>query len=177
MFFSEQRIDVMRRMVLADDEEARRRALQQLLPLQRDDFYGIFKAMDGLPVTIRLLDPPLHEFLPTEPEVLAAVAKKIGVPVDTMRVKVASLHEYNPMLGHRGCRLAVTHPEIYETQTRAIMEAAVRLAEEGGQPKPEIMIPLVGTVDELRMLREKVKAVADEVFRQALQKWSTPSVR
>lgn len=170
MFFSEQRIDVMRRMVLADDEKARRRALQQLLPLQRDDFYGIFKAMDGLPVTIRLLDPPLHEFLPTEPEVLAAVAKKIGVPVDTMRVKVASLHEYNPMLGHRGCRLAVTHPEIYETQTRAIMEAAVRFAEEGGQPKPEIMIPLVGTVDELRMLREKVKAVADEVFRQASAK-------
>lgn len=167
MFFGEGRIDVMRDMIVAVDEASRRQALEQLLPFQREDFYGIFKVMDGLPVTIRLLDPPLHEFLPTEPEVLAAVAARAGVPVEVVRQKVAALAEFNPMLGHRGCRLGITHPEIYEMQTRAIMEAAVQVYQEGGHPQPEIMIPLIGTVEELRILRQKVEAVAEEVLAEA----------
>lgn len=167
MFFGERRIEAMREMIVASDEIARRRALEQLLPFQREDFYGIFKAMDGLPVTIRLLDPPLHEFLPTEPEALAAIAARTGVPVESVRQRVAALQEFNPMLGHRGCRLAITYPEIYEMQTRAIMEAAVQVVREGGRPLPEIMIPLVGTVEELRILREKVKSVADAVLADA----------
>lgn len=167
MFFGDERLKVMREMVLAADRSARQRALDKLLPYQKHDFYGILKAMDGLPVTIRLLDPPLHEFLPNEPEAITAAAEQLGVPVDTMRAKLAGLQEFNPMLGHRGCRLAVTCPEIYEMQTRAIIEAAVQLEREGGRPKPEIMVPLVGTVEELRVLREKVKAVAGVVLKQA----------
>ena len=167
MFFGEGRIQAMQEMIVATDETARRRALEKLLPYQREDFYGIFKAMDGLPVTIRLLDPPLHEFLPKDPEAVKVIAAATGVSEEAVKQRVAALQEFNPMLGHRGCRLAITYPEIYEMQTRAIMEAAVRVAREGGRPRPEIMIPLVGTVEELRILREKVQAVADAVLKEA----------
>ncbi|MFO7264745.1 MAG: pyruvate, phosphate dikinase [Bacillota bacterium] len=167
MFFGEGRIQAMQEMIVAADETARRRALEKLLPYQREDFYGIFKAMDGLPVTIRLLDPPLHEFLPKDPEAVKVIAAATGVSEEAVKQRVAALQEFNPMLGHRGCRLAITYPEIYEMQTRAIMEAAVRVAREGGRPRPEIMIPLVGTVEELRILREKVQAVADAVLKEA----------
>jgi len=167
MFFGEGRIQAMQEMIVATDETAQRRALEKLLPYQREDFYGIFKAMDGLPVTIRLLDPPLHEFLPKDPEAAKAIAAATGVSEEAVKQRVAALQEFNPMLGHRGCRLAITYPEIYEMQTRAIMEAAVRVAREGGRPRPEIMIPLVGTVEELRILREKVQAVADAVLKEA----------
>jgi len=164
MFFGEERIKAMREMILAGNTEERRRALAKLLPYQREDFYAIFKAMDGLPVTIRLLDPPLHEFLPHEPEAVAAVAKELGVSPDEVRAKVASLQEFNPMLGHRGCRLAITYPEIYEVQTQAIFEAAARLKKEGGNPIPEVMIPLVGTVEELKILKRRIREVADRVL-------------
>jgi len=167
MFFGEGRIQAMQEMIVAADETARRRALEKLLPYQREDFYGIFKAMDGLPVTIRLLDPPLHEFLPKDPEAVKVIAAATGVSEEAVKQRVAALQEFNPMLGHRGCRLAITYPEIYEMQTRAIMEAAVRVAREGGRPRPEIMIPLVGTVEELRILREKVQAVVDAVLKEA----------
>ncbi|MBO8142074.1 MAG: pyruvate, phosphate dikinase [Firmicutes bacterium] len=167
MFFGEDRIRAMREMILAADSDARRRALEKLLPYQREDFYGIFKAMDGLPVTIRLLDPPLHEFLPHEPEAVAAIAEDLGVSPDDVRAKVSSLQEFNPMLGHRGCRLAITYPEIYEMQTRAIFEAAARYKAEGGRPLPEVMVPLVGTVGELRILKRRIKEVADRVLQEA----------
>ena len=164
MFFGEERIKAMREMILASDTEARRRALAKLLPYQREDFYAIFKVMDGLPVTIRLLDPPLHEFLPREPEAVAAVAEELGVSPDEVRAKVTSLQEFNPMLGHRGCRLAITYPEIYEVQTQAIFEAASRLKKEGGNPVPEVMIPLVGTVEELKILKQRIRQVAERVL-------------
>lgn len=163
MFFGGQRIQAVREMVLARDEGARRRALEKLLPLQRDDFYGILHAMDGCPVTIRLLDPPLHEFLPKDDATVARLAAQIGVPVDEVHDKIAALHEFNPMLGHRGCRLAITFPEIYEMQARAIFEAAAKLVAEGGRPRPEVMIPLIGTVEELTVLKGKVEAVAADV--------------
>ncbi|HEY8417673.1 MAG TPA: putative PEP-binding protein, partial [Limnochordales bacterium] len=159
-----ERIKAMREMILASDTEARRRALAKLLPYQREDFYAIFKVMDGLPVTIRLLDPPLHEFLPREPEAVAAVAEELGVSPDEVRAKVTSLQEFNPMLGHRGCRLAITYPEIYEVQTQAIFEAASRLKKEGGNPVPEVMIPLVGTVEELKILKQRIRQVAERVL-------------
>ncbi|MFS8543539.1 MAG: pyruvate, phosphate dikinase [Limnochordales bacterium] len=164
MFFGDDRIRAMREMILAPDADARRRALDKLLPYQREDFYEIFKVMDGLPVTIRLLDPPLHEFLPHEEGAMRAVAADLGVSVDDVRAKVASLQEFNPMLGHRGCRLAITYPEIYEVQTQAIFEAAARLKAEGGNPIPEVMIPLVGTVQELKILKERIRRVADGVL-------------
>src|SRR5690606_20079702 len=164
MFFGDDRIRAMREMILAPDADARRRALDKLLPYQREDFYEIFKVMDGLPVTMRLLDPPLHEFLPHEEGAMRAVAADLGVSVDDVRAKVASLQEFNPMLGHRGCRLAITYPEIYEVQTQAIFEAAARLKAEGGNPIPEVMIPLVGTVQELKILKERIRRVADGVL-------------
>ncbi len=164
MFFGEERIKAMREMILAPDETARRRALAQLLPYQRDDFYGIFKAMDGLPVTIRLLDPPLHEFLPHEDHLIAEIAQEFGVSSDEVKAKVLSLQEFNPMLGHRGCRLAITYPEIYEMQAQAIFEAAAQLKAEGGNPIPEVMIPLVGTVEELKILKGRIRKVAETVL-------------
>src|SRR5690606_17658708 len=164
MFFGDERIRAMREMILAPDADARRRALDKLLPYQREDFYAIFKVMDGLPVTIRLLDPPLHEFLPHEAEATEAVARDLGVPADEVRAKVASLQEFNPMLGHRGCRLAITYPEIYEVQTQAIFEAAARLKQEGGNPIPEVMIPLIGTVEELKILKARIQKVAETVL-------------
>ncbi|MDE3257184.1 MAG: pyruvate, phosphate dikinase [Gemmatimonadota bacterium] len=164
MFFEGDRILAVREMILAADESGRRRALEKLLPIQRGDFEGIFRAMRGYPVTIRLLDPPLHEFLPHEPEQQHEMARQMGVPLGTIRKKVQSLHEFNPMLGHRGCRLGVTYPEIYEMQARAIFEAAVNVRKKRIRTLPEIMIPLVGTVKEFTELREMVDRVADEVL-------------
>jgi pyruvate,orthophosphate dikinase len=164
MFFDEAKILAVREMILADSEEGRRRALDKIVPMQRDDFEGIFRAMDGLPVTVRLLDPPLHEFLPTEDAQIADVAKALGVTPATVRARVTALHEANPMLGHRGCRLAVTYPEIYEAQVRALMEAAARCTRDGVKVIPEVMIPLVAMAAELAQLRARVIAVADEVL-------------
>ena len=158
MFFGEGRIPIVQRMILADNEKDRRAALAELLPMQRDDFYGVFKAMNGEPVTIRTIDPPLHEFLPKREELMVEIAKlesrahggeELEAKLRLLR-RVEQLHEFNPMLGHRGVRLGITYPEITEMQTRAIIEAACRLAKEGLKVTPEIMIPLVGHVKELR---------------------------
>ena len=170
MFFGEDRILKMREMILADDVEARRAALVKIKPMQQDDFEGIFRAMDGLPVTIRLLDPPLHEFLPHELAEKEVLAKEMGVPLETIERKVESLHESNPMLGHRGCRLGLTYPEIYEMQVEAIIAAAVVVKKEGVDVQPEIMIPLTGTQRELGDLRKMSIRVAEEVMEQMDQK-------
>ena len=164
MFFGDDRILAVRRMILAGDEAGRRAALDQILPMQREDFAGILRAMAGFPVTIRLLDPPLHEFLPQGEAEIAEVADALGVTLDEARRRVEELHEFNPMLGHRGVRLAVTFPEIYEVQTRAIIEAACGLAAEGVEVEPEIMIPLVGAASELERLRASTQAVAERVI-------------
>ncbi len=167
MFFAEDRINIVRQMILADDAEGRRKALAKLLPIQKGDFKGIFREMDGLPVTIRLLDPPLHEFLPREDQAVAQVAKELGVTEDKLRAKIASLEEFNPMLGHRGCRLGITAPEIYEMQVQAIIEAACELAKEGVKVLPEIMIPLTGTKKEMAILRKLTIETANKVIEQA----------
>jgi pyruvate, orthophosphate dikinase len=161
MFFDAARITAVRQMILADDEKGRRVALDRLLPEQRKDFTAIFEVMAGLPVTIRLLDPPLHEFLPHREEEFAEVAEAAGVGIEALKQRAAELHEFNPMLGHRGCRLGVTYPEIYEMQARAIFEAACSLAV---APVPEIMIPLVGTKRELELMKEVVDRAAEAVF-------------
>ena len=163
MFFGEDRILAVRQMILAEREEDRRAALARILPMQRRDFEGILRAMAGFPVTIRLLDPPLHEFLPRERAEMEGVAAALGVDAARVAQRVEALHEFNPMLGHRGVRLAVTFPEIYEVQTEAIAEAACALRAEGVDARPEIMIPLVGTAAELERLRERVTAVAARV--------------
>jgi pyruvate,orthophosphate dikinase len=160
MFFGADRIDSVREMIIADNRMDREKALSKLLPMQRDDFYQLFNIMDGLPVTIRLLDPPLHEFVPHSDEETKELAKRLGTDFDRLKSKVASLHEFNPMLGHRGCRLAVTYPEIYQMQVRAIAEAAVMMIQQGKKLIPEIMIPLVGMDKELEILR---KQTIDEV--------------
>ncbi|MCB9845095.1 MAG: pyruvate, phosphate dikinase [Phycisphaeraceae bacterium] len=167
MFFEGDRIIAMREMILSETLEDRERALAKLLPYQRDDFIGIFKAMDGLPVTIRLLDPPLHEFVPHEEQGQWEVARALGVDQDIVRRRVAQLHELNPMLGHRGCRLSITYPEILRMQVRAIVEAAIVCATDGVKVLPEIMIPLVGTRAELSTLRDQTAQVIDEVKRGA----------
>src|SRR2546427_811958 len=164
MFFQGDRITAMREMIVAADEAGRRRALAKLLPMQRHDFEGIFEAMAGLPVTIRLLDPPLHEFLPHTPEELATLAKEMRLPVAKLKRLVAALVEANPMLGHRGCRLGITYPEITEMQARAIFEAACRVGARGRKVMAEVMIPLVAHVEELRRQAEIVRRVAQEVF-------------
>jgi pyruvate,orthophosphate dikinase len=164
MFFGEERIDAVREMILAGDEAGRATALAKLLPMQRSDFAGIFRAMDGLPVTIRLLDPPLHEFLPAEPDEVRRLAEGLGRSVDEIEGAVARLHEANPMLGHRGCRLGYSHPEITAMQARAIIEAALEVAAEGVDVLPEIMVPLVGHLDEFENQRAIVDATAREVF-------------
>ena len=161
MFFDAARITAVRQMILADDEKGRRVALDRLLPEQRSDFIGIFEVMAGLPVTIRLLDPPLHEFLPHQESEFAEVAAAAGVGIEVLKQRAAELHEFNPMLGHRGCRLGVTYPEIYEMQARAIFEAACSLAV---APVPEIMIPLVGTRRELELMKDVVDKAAEAVF-------------
>ncbi|MEE2825128.1 MAG: pyruvate, phosphate dikinase [Planctomycetota bacterium] len=163
MFFEEDRITAMREMILAADEVARRKALKKLLPIQRKDFEGIFKSMKGLPVTVRLLDPPLHEFLPHDQKGQAVVAKQLGVPVSEIKRRVAQLHEFNPMLGHRGCRLSVTYPEILEMQVTAIVEATINCRKKKIDVKPEIMIPLIGTVSELELLRKLTEETIQSV--------------
>ncbi len=166
MFFEEERIEAMREMILADDSRGRASALAKLLPFQREDFIGLFREMRGLPVTIRLLDPPLHEFLPTEPKQLEQLSRTMGVPVQKLAQRTKDLHEFNPMLGHRGCRLAITYPEIYSMQARAILEAAVQVAGEGTEVVPEIMIPLAITRAEL----ERTRAIVDDVAKQVFEK-------
>ena len=161
MFFDASRITAVRQMILAEDERGRRAALEKLLPEQRRDFVAIFEVMAGLPVTIRLLDPPLHEFLPTQEADFAEVAEAAGVGIETLKQRANELHEFNPMLGHRGCRLGVTYPEIYEMQARAIFEAACALET---APVPEIMIPLVATKRELELMKEVVDKAAEAVF-------------
>jgi len=163
MFFEPERIFAVREMILADDTEGRQKALAKLLPMQKGDFIGIFKEMKGLPVTIRLLDPPLHEFIPHTDEELKALAHQMEVPFDKLKTRNKALHEFNPMLGHRGCRLGITYPEIYAMQTQAIIEAACELAKQRVKIIPEIMIPLVAHVNELKMMRELVIKVADDV--------------
>jgi pyruvate,orthophosphate dikinase len=161
MFFEASRITAVRQMILAEDEAGRRVALAKLLPEQRADFKGIFEVMAGLPVTIRLLDPPLHEFLPTEESDFADVAAAAGVSIETLKRRASELHEFNPMLGHRGCRLGVTYPEIYEIQARAIFEAACDLEV---SPIPEVMVPLVATKRELELMKDVIDRTAESVF-------------
>ncbi|MFI5252668.1 MAG: pyruvate, phosphate dikinase [Bacteroidota bacterium] len=164
MFFGGDRIDAVREMILSDSEAGRRRALAKLLPMQRNDFAGIFRVMKDRPVTIRTLDPPLHEFLPHTDKEIGMLAGKIGMSVQTIQQRIEKLKEFNPMLGHRGCRLGVTYPEITEMQVRAIFEAACIVKKEGINVKPEVMIPLVGFITELRLQEEIVRRVAKEVF-------------
>jgi pyruvate, orthophosphate dikinase len=165
MFFDAARITAVRQMILASDEKGRRAALAKLLPEQRSDFASIFEIMAGLPVTIRLLDPPLHEFLPHEESEFEEVAAAAGVGVEALKRRAAELHEFNPMLGHRGCRLGVTYPEIYEIQARAIFEAAVEVAEKtGAAPIPEVMVPLVATRRELELMKDVIDKAAEAVF-------------
>ena len=164
MFFEGDRIKAMREMILANDEAGRRKALEKLLPIQREDFEGIFEAMNGLPVTVRLLDPPLHEFVPHEEANQNVMAKELGISPEDVKAKVNSLHEFNPMLGHRGCRLGNTYPEITEMQARAIIEAALNLKAKGITAVPEIMIPLIGTEVEYKLQEDIVKDTAEKVF-------------
>ncbi|MFH1347209.1 MAG: pyruvate, phosphate dikinase [Candidatus Margulisiibacteriota bacterium] len=166
MFFEGDRIKAVREMILADHIEGRRKALAKLLPMQKSDFIGIFKAMKGLPVTIRLLDPPLHEFVPHEEAQQKEMADEMGVSLEKIQQKISSLHEFNPMLGHRGCRLGIVYPEITEMQARAIMEAACELKKKGVNVKPEIMVPLVGDVKELKNQEEIIRRVADETMKK-----------
>ncbi|NLU51332.1 MAG: pyruvate, phosphate dikinase [Clostridiaceae bacterium] len=164
MFFEADRIKAMREMIVSRTEEQRRKALDKLLPMQRADFEGLFREMKGHPVTIRYLDPPLHEFLPQEDEDIRALAQEMGMSFEDLKAVVDSLHEFNPMMGHRGCRLAVSYPEIAEMQTRAVIEAAINVNKEGMNVVPEIMIPLVGDVKELKFVKEVVVKTADEII-------------
>ena len=165
MFFAEDRIAAMREMIVSKTKDQRKKALDKLLPMQKEDFKGIYKAMKGFPVTIRFLDPPLHEFLPTEQEDIVALAKEMAMSVDGLKEVIASLHEFNPMMGHRGCRLAVTFPEIAEMQTRAVIEAAYEVRKEAGiDIVPEIMIPLVGELKEFMFVKKIVVETAEKVF-------------
>jgi len=170
MFFEGDRIDAMREMILADSPEARRDALAKLLPYQRDDFEGIFRALEGRPATIRFLDPPLHEFVPHDERAQADLARKLRLAPEQVRARVEALHEFNPMLGHRGCRLGISFPEISEMQARAVFEAAARVQADGVKVRPEIMIPLVGFKKELDHQVAIVHRVADEVRRETGQK-------
>ncbi|MCC6365007.1 MAG: pyruvate, phosphate dikinase, partial [Bryobacterales bacterium] len=188
MFFGEDRLPHVQAMILADDEKGRRKALQKLLPMQRADFAGLFKAMDGFPVVIRTLDPPLHEFVPKREDLMVDIAKLPHADVKTKKEmaaryrmtvgelkkglpellkRVEQLHEFNPMLGHRGCRLGITYPEITEMQARAIFEAVAQVAKKGVKVIPEVMIPLIGGVEELQHQKAIVKRVADEVLAKA----------
>jgi pyruvate,orthophosphate dikinase len=164
MFFAEERILAMREMILSENEEGRRKALAKILPYQKGDFYQLMKTLEGLPVTIRFLDPPLHEFLPTEEKDIQALSTEMGVSIETLKAKIASLHEFNPMLGHRGCRLSITFPEIAEMQTEAVISAACELKKEGVDAHPEIMIPLVGFKAEFDFCADIVRKVAQETM-------------
>jgi pyruvate,orthophosphate dikinase len=167
MFFAEERILRVREMILARDEKGRRRALAEILPFQKADFEGIFRELDGMPVTVRLLDPPLHEFLPQTEAQISSVAREMNWGFVELRNKVAQLHELNPMLGHRGCRLGITYPEIYEMQVRAIFQAACDVKKDGVDVRPEVMIPLVGTTKELQLTSEMVRRVAAELMEES----------
>ena len=166
MFFEESRIFAMRQMIVADTVEAREKALEKLLPMQRGDFEELYKAMKGFPVVIRYLDPPLHEFLPKEEKEIEALAKELGITVEDLHNRIDSLHEFNPMMGHRGCRLAVTYPEIAVMQTRAVIEAAINVDKSGIKVVPEIMIPLVGEVKELQYVKNIVVETIEKVFEE-----------
>ena len=167
MFFAADRIPAVREMIVSSTEEARRKALDKLLPMQRGDFEGIYKAMEGRPVTIRFLDPPLHEFLPTADEDIRDLAKEMGLTFESLKATVEGLHEFNPMMGHRGCRLAVSYPEIAEMQTRAVIEAALNVRRETGMDIiPEIMIPLVGEIKELAFVKKTVTETAAKVMEE-----------
>ncbi len=178
MFFEGERIHYVRRMILSESKDEREKALAYLFPMQKEDFAGIFRAMAGRPVTVRLLDPPLHEFLPSRealrPEVFAekvkAVADELKTTPEEIEARIEGLHENNPMLGHRGCRLGVTYPEIYEMQIRAIIEAACDVAKEGTPVKPEVMIPIVATEQEMKIFAEMTRRIADEVISKAKAK-------
>jgi pyruvate,orthophosphate dikinase len=167
MFFEADRIPIVRRMIVSRKLEDRQKALNELEPIQQEDFYGILKAMDGLTVTIRFIDPPLHEFVPKEKEAQARLAKELNIELDELAEIVNELHEFNPMLGHRGVRLSITYPEIAVMQTRAVIKAAIDLKKEGLNPIPEIMIPLVGMESELKTLRELVTTEADKLIKEA----------
>jgi pyruvate,orthophosphate dikinase len=166
MFFEGERIKAMREMILADTVKGRKIALNELLPMQRSDFEGIFEAMNGLPVTIRLLDPPLHEFVPHQLKHQKELASDLHISLSAVKNKIANLHEFNPMLGHRGCRLGNTYPEITEMQTRAIIEAALNLKARGIETKPEIMVPLIGTLNEFTLQKTIIKNTAAKVFEE-----------
>lgn len=167
MFFDEERIPAIRKMILSETVEAREKALEALIPFQKGDFKAMYKELKGLPMTVRYLDPPLHEFLPTEEKDIKTLAKDMGVTVEHLKAKCAELHEFNPMMGHRGCRLAVTYPEIAKMQTRALMEAAIEVKEEDGYDIiPEIMIPLVGEVKELKFVKDVVVETAEQVKKE-----------
>jgi pyruvate,orthophosphate dikinase len=166
MFFGQGKIGPMREMILTDTQEKRKEALAKLLPLQRSDFEGIFEAMDGYPVTIRTIDPPLHEFLPHEDHLQKELAHEMGISPEKVRQRVQSLHEFNPMLGFRGCRLGIIYPEITEMQSRAIFEAAAAVMAKGIKVLPEVMIPLVGNVKELEDQAAIVRRVAEEVMKE-----------
>ncbi|MFA4872036.1 MAG: pyruvate, phosphate dikinase, partial [Patescibacteria group bacterium] len=173
MFFEGDRIKAVREMILASDEAGRKKALAKLLPYQKQDFIGLFHAMDGFPVTIRLLDPPLHEFLPTEEKDIYELAREMQVDVGTIKAKISELHEFNPMLGHRGCRLAITYPEIYDMQVTAIIEAAILVAKSCPQcgrateVEPEIMIPLVGAAKEFEILKKRIIDIVEQKLKEA----------
>jgi pyruvate,orthophosphate dikinase len=167
MFFDEARIATVREMILAEDKPGREAALAKLLPVQQKDFEEIFEAMKGLPVTVRLLDPPLHEFVPNTDKSQEETANVLGLPVEYVRRRVAALHELNPMMGHRGCRLGISYPEIYDMQVRAIAQAAVACRKRRIDVRPEIMIPLVGHVNELIVMKTNAKRVVEDVFREA----------
>ncbi len=165
MFFDPERLDVVQEMIIAEEEESRQKAIDQLLPMQKKDFKELFEVMDGLPITIRLLDPPLHEFAPTEKETQKELAEKLGISVEKVEKQVAKLEEANPMLGHRGCRLGITYPEIYKMQVRAILEAAIECEKDGIDVDPHIMVPLIGNVNELKDVKENIiEPVEEDVF-------------
>lgn len=166
MFFNGERIKAMREMIAAGNVEGRKKALAKLLPMQKEDFIGIFKVMHDLPVTIRLLDPPLHEFLPTEEDDIREIAKDLGMTYEDMKSTIVSLHEINPMLGHRGCRLSITYPEICDMQARAIFEAAAELTKTGLKVIPEVMIPVVGIVNEVKVLKKQIVGIAQHVMKE-----------
>lgn len=168
MFFAGDRIPAMREMIIAETEEMRRKALAKLLPMQKQDFKGIYEALEGRPATIRFLDPPLHEFLPTHEEDIVALAAEMGISIEAIHNKIESLHEFNPMMGHRGIRLAVTYPEIAEMQTRAIIEAAIEVRREKGYDiVPELMLPLIGEVKEMKYVKDIVVKVADQIIKES----------
>ncbi len=168
MFFETDRIKAVREMIVSKDEAQRRKALEKLLPMQRGDFEGLFMAMGGRPVTIRFLDPPLHEFLPQDEADIVEIAGEMNMPVEELKQVIADLHEFNPMLGHRGCRLAVTYPEIAEMQTRAVIEAAINVKKATGlEIEPEIMIPLVGMISELKFVKNIVVKTADAIIAES----------